>query len=192
MTLKLVVGLGNPGANYKKTRHNIGFEVLDLIASEENLKFAKGRGKFDEVSLFVGMQKLILAKPLTFMNLSGFAVRQLLDFYKIEIKDLLVVCDDVNIPFGKLRIRTKGSAGGNNGLKSIIQHLKTNEFSRLRIGVGVENNPASLAGFVLGKFSEDENENLEKIKKMASEAVFDFCKKDINNLMTKFNSFELA
>ncbi len=192
MSAKLIVGLGNPGATYKKTRHNIGFEILDLIASEENLKFSKGKGKYDEVSFFVGTQKLILAKPLTFMNLSGFAVRQLFDFYKIEIKDLLVVCDDVNISFGKLRIRTKGSAGGNNGLKSIIQHLHTNEFSRLRVGVGVENNPASLANFVLGKFSDEENENLEKIKKTASKAVFDFSKEDINILMNKFNSFDLA
>ncbi|KAA3598041.1 MAG: aminoacyl-tRNA hydrolase [Calditrichaeota bacterium] len=192
MSSKLIVGLGNPGATYKKTRHNIGFEVLDLIASDENLKFSKGKGKYNEVSFFLGTQKLILAKPLTFMNLSGFAVRQLLDFYKIEVEDLLVVCDDVNISFGKLRIRTKGSAGGNNGLKSIIQHLHTNEFSRLRIGVGVENNPASLANFVLGKFSEEETENLEKIKKTASKAVLDFCKEDINILMTKFNSFDLA
>lgn len=192
MGSKLIVGLGNPGAIYKKTRHNIGFEILDLIASEENLKFANGKGKYDEVSFFVETQKLILAKPMTFMNLSGFAVRQLLDFYKIEVEDLLVVCDDVNISFGKLRIRTKGSAGGNNGLKSIIQHLHTNEFARLRIGVGVENNQASLANFVLGKFSEQENENLERIKMAASKAVLDFCKEDISILMTKFNSFDLA
>ncbi|MCC7430834.1 aminoacyl-tRNA hydrolase [bacterium] len=187
----LLVGLGNPGEKYKNTRHNIGFEVLDFIAHKNNLTFKSGRGNYHETSFILETDKIILAKPQTFMNLSGVAVRSLVDFYQIELKNILVLCDDVNIPLGKLRIRAKGSSGGNNGLASIIDSLGTNQFARLRIGVGNDFQPSNLVSFVLGKFPESQTEKINSIKNAVYEAALTFCKSNLMLVMNKFNSLEL-
>jgi PTH1 family peptidyl-tRNA hydrolase len=159
--MKIVVGLGNPGREYDNTRHNIGFEVVEELARRHNAPRAKLRfdAEISEVSL--GAEKLLLAKPQTFMNASGRSVRQLVDFYQLPLVELLVVCDDMNLDVAKLRLRPGGSAGGQKGLLDIIRHLGTEEFSRLRIGIGRP--PGRMRGtdYVLGRFRAEEKEEIE-------------------------------
>ena len=132
----LIVGLGNPGPQYERTQHNLGFLVVDRIAERNSIRVTRQDSKaLIGVGVIAG-QNVILAKPQTFMNLSGRSLRQVVDFYQVDLKDLLVVCDDVNLPLGQLRIRARGSHGGHNGLRDVQNHLGTQEYSRLRIGVG--------------------------------------------------------
>src|SRR5262249_10080539 len=134
--MKVVVGLGNPGKRYEGTRHNVGYAVVDLLAESPHSGRFQGRFQAQVAELLEGEHKVLLAKPETFMNLSGRSVRQIVDFYQVLLKDLLIVCDDVNLPLGKLRARARGTHGGHNGLRDIQNHLGTNEYSRLRVGVG--------------------------------------------------------
>ena len=162
---KLIVGLGNPGKEYTTTRHNVGFLVLDELARKIDARFSpnkKLRGDVSELNL--NGEKIILLKPSTFMNLSGEAVQKVVDKYKIELSDVWVVHDDVDLDFGVLRIRKDGSAGGHNGLKSIIKMLGSEEFVRIRIGVGATPERMALEDWVLSKFGKDEIEELDKIK----------------------------
>ncbi|MFA5994909.1 MAG: aminoacyl-tRNA hydrolase [Patescibacteria group bacterium] len=157
--MKLIVGLGNPGKQYEKTRHNIGFRVLDEICDNWTLQKSCQ-------ALICKNDTIIYAKPQTFMNLSGLAVKKLWQFYKIEIKDILVVYDDKDLPFGKLRFRTKGSSGGHNGMNSIIAELGTSEFPRLRIGIAPTDSQTIIhdtADYVLAKFSKEEEKLLPEI-----------------------------
>ena len=158
--MKLIIGLGNPGLEYNKTRHNLGFFVLEQFLSKKGLKLDKE--KFDSVYTTdgVGDDKVIYAEPTTFMNLSGLSVGEISKFYKINPKDILVIYDDLDLPVGQPRFRSKGSAGGHNGIKSIIKHLGTEDFNRLRIGIGKNNIEASK--YVLGKFSKQDQEEIEK------------------------------
>src|SRR5262245_26389202 len=133
--MKVVVGLGNPGSKYAGTRHNVGFEVVDLLAQSPHASRFQSRFQAQVAELVEGPDKLLLVKPETFMNLSGRAVRQVLDFYQLPRESLLVVCDDINLPLGKLRVRARGTHGGHNGLRDIQNHLGTTEYCRLRIGV---------------------------------------------------------
>src|SRR5438067_6260350 len=130
--MKVVVGLGNPGKQYDGTRHNVGYAVVDYLAQSPRAGRPRGRFEADVIELDEGPTPLLLVKPMTFMNLSGRSVRQVVDFYKLEPPDLLIVCDDVSLPLGKLRARARGSAGGHNGLRNIQDHLGTQEYSRLR------------------------------------------------------------
>ncbi len=156
--MKLIVGLGNPGRKYNKTKHNIGFMCLDNYAKTNSLKFKK-ENKFRGESLKTG--NLILLKPHTFMNLSGESIRLVMDYYNIEVDDVLIIYDDLSLPLGKLRLREKGSPGGHNGIKSIIQNLGTKEFRRLRIGI--DSNPLIDAkNYVLGKFSKEESKQMQE------------------------------
>src|SRR3954453_846800 len=159
--MKLVVGLGNPGAKYDGTRHNAGFAAVDLLATRHGVPWeAAPRG----IEALVGRwraEDVVLAKPLTFMNLSGTAIVGLLQFYKIEVPDLLVVVDEVQLETGRIRIRPEGSAGGHNGLKSIVASLATLQYPRLRIGVGRGDNRRDLADHVLAKFDPAEREIVE-------------------------------
>lgn len=165
---KLIVGLGNPGRQYENTRHNIGFMLLDRLASSENATFKHVmRYQSDMAKLPDGNW---LAKPQTFMNLSGRAIQQIMSFFKMEPADLLVVYDDASLPIGTLRFREKGSAGGHNGIKSIIGHLGTEEFPRLKIGIG-GSGPADMSSHVLGKFTDEEASILENTLARALEAV---------------------
>lgn len=150
----LIVGLGNPGRDYEKTRHNIGFRCVDAIATAHQFIFAKKQAKALIADGMIADRKVLLAKPQTYMNLSGESVRGLMDFYKIPLANILVISDDLDIPLGTLRIRAKGGAGGQNGLKSIIQHLGTPDFARLRFGIGRPPGRMEPAAYVLQDFDK--------------------------------------
>jgi peptidyl-tRNA hydrolase, PTH1 family len=186
--MKLVVGLGNPGRKYTETRHNVGFRVLAELAARS----AAGKPRFDFeaelVEASLGGQKVILAAPQTFMNLSGSSVLRLRDFYKLEFADLLVVCDDFNLPLGRLRMRTSGSAGGQKGLGDIIHRLSTESIPRLRIGIGSPPSGFETADFVLSKFRKEEQSEIELAIALAADAVTDWAQRGIDPAMNKFNS----
>lgn len=154
--MKLIVGLGNPGMQYAATRHNIGFEVIDSIAETYNISVMKNKYKALIGEGNIAGEKVILMKPQTYMNLSGEAVKACMDFHKISNEDLIVIYDDISLAVGQLRIRKSGSAGGHNGIKNIIAHLGTQEFPRIKFGVGEKPAGWDLANYVLGRFSEDD------------------------------------
>jgi PTH1 family peptidyl-tRNA hydrolase len=187
--MKMIVGLGNPGAEYRETRHNVGFKVADALA--ERWRAAdQWREKFEalHVKTTVGGEQVILAKPLTFMNLSGQAVTGLSGFYKIEPADILIVTDDVALPLGRLRARREGGAGGHNGLKSIIQSLATQAFPRMRVGVGRGDNRRDLADHVLGRFEADERDTVSAAVLRAADATEVFLSEGIERVMNVFNA----
>ena len=172
--MKVIVGLGNPGPKYRGTRHNVGFDVVDYLAKGPGAGPFRSRFRAQLAELSENGQAILLVKPETFMNLSGRAVRDLLDFYKLSLEELLVVCDDINLPLGKLRVRAKGSHGGHNGLRNIQEHLGTVDYARLRIGVDA---PTLTAGdatidHVLGRFRASERATMdEAIHKAAMAAL---------------------
>ncbi len=183
----IIVGLGNPGKQYEHTRHNVGFEVIDILADrigicieEKKHKALCGRGILEG-------QKVVLVKPQTFMNLSGESVRAIFDFYKVESKDIIIVYDDVSLEPGQLRIRGKGSAGGHNGIKNIIAHLGTQEFPRVKVGVGEKPKGMDLADYVLSRFSKEEQDTMEEAFHEAANAVTMMVKQDIDSAMNHFN-----
>lgn len=169
--MKLIVGLGNPGSKYEGTRHNVGFQVIDRLADEAGA--ASARSKFDGLVWECSLegQKTLLLKPQTFMNRSGGSVRKAVDFYQIPVEDVLVVCDDFNLPLGRLRIRGSGSDGGQNGLADVIRCLGTDEVPRLRIGIGPAPERWSPADFVLGKFSAEQRSEADRQVARAVDAV---------------------
>lgn len=169
----IIVGLGNPGNKYEGTRHNVGFGVIDVLAERLHAGRPSRFGKSMIYKGVIGSEKVILVKPLTYMNLSGEAVQEICSYYKADHHDdLIVISDDVDLPVGHLRIRKKGSAGGHNGLKSIIQHLGDDEFTRIRIGVGAKPAPgADLAGHVLGHFAGEDKKSIEEAFVKAADAV---------------------
>ncbi|NTW82361.1 MAG: aminoacyl-tRNA hydrolase [Chlorobiaceae bacterium] len=186
--MKLLVGLGNPESRYLGTRHNVGFEVVEKIADSFRSVFSAGKGKYHAAKIIHGRESVILLKPMTYMNLSGQAVVSAMNFYKIERKDLLVICDDLNLPAGTVRLRSKGSAGGQNGLKNIIECFGSDEFARLRIGIRTDEKPLySFSSFVLGKFSEDERKIMDKVLPFCAEAALDFTINGIEHSMNHFN-----
>jgi PTH1 family peptidyl-tRNA hydrolase len=167
--MKAIVGLGNPGNQYAGTRHNIGFLVVDRLAALYNAQPAKTRFKSLVTEVTVGPEKVILLKPQSYMNLSGDAVRLMGSWYKLYADEILVVLDELDLPFGTLRLRERGSAGGHNGLSSVIQQLGTSEFPRLRVGIGRGRSQAIAR--VLSKFSEEEARELPEVIERASEAA---------------------
>jgi peptidyl-tRNA hydrolase, PTH1 family len=184
---RLIVGLGNPGAKYDRTRHNIGFDLIDQVAKRWQISIAdqkKFQGMVGEG--WVNRQKIVLLKPQTFMNLSGQSVRAVLDWYKLEPTEVLVLYDDLDLPLGKLRIRLSGSAGGHNGMKSIISHLGTNAFPRLRMGIGKTNDET--IAHVLGKFSVAESAIVGEILQIAGDAVDLSVGSGVEKAMNKFNN----
>lgn len=186
--MKILVGLGNPGSQYRFTRHNAGFLVLDRLAERLALPF--GRERFG--GLFAKGQcegcDVVLLKPLTYMNRSGECVGQALRYTNAAPEDVLVVVDDVNLPLGRLRVRSDGSAGGHNGLKSIIEHLGSDAFPRLRIGVGQGRQGATLTGHVLGTFAQDEMPEMERAVDRAADAAVTFVVKGLGPAMNAFNA----
>lgn len=196
---QLIVGLGNPETKYEQTRHNIGFEAIDALAKawripiSENRKF---KGKFGEGVTFSG-EKIRLLKPLTYMNLSGQAIRAVVDWYKLPPTSVLVIYDDMDLPLGRLRLRLSGSAGGHNGMKSTISHLGTQNFPRLRIGIG---KPKSMTGtmeretvsYVLGKFSSTEMQIMEQVLKWAGEAIDLSLHQGVEKAMSLYNNRSLV
>ena len=183
--MKAIVGLGNPGEKYSATRHNIGFQVIDAIANRYQVNF-KSKGKSLIGSFFIEGEKVFLVKPQTFMNASGEGVLEIVEYYGIGIKDLLIIYDDIDIDLGKVRIRQKGSAGTHNGMRSIIAELKSEEMPRIRVGIGKQEN-IPLIPFVLGRFTPDELPIVEKMVENASQAALYFAKEDIYNCMNKYN-----
>ena len=183
---KLVVGLGNPGSKYDGTRHNIGFEAVDrLAAGGSGAKFSrKFDGQVAEVE--IDFRRVLLLKPETFMNLSGRSVVPALRFYKLEPSDLLVLCDDLNLPLGKLRLRPGGSDGGQKGLRDISAHLGTNDYARLRIGIG-DRGPTDAADYVLGRFKSAERPIIEDALILTAQAVAVWTAQGIEAAMNRFN-----
>lgn len=186
--MKLIVGLGNPGRKYQQTRHNVGFEVVDLLSRRYDLGRAKKKfkGKLNEAA--IGGQNVLLLKPETFMNLSGSSVQLVRDFFQISNDDLLVVCDDFNLPLGQLRFRRGGSAGGQKGLSDILRLAGANDISRLRIGIG--NPPAGwdVADYVLSQFRSDETQLISQAISKAVNGVADWVENDIGYCMNRYNS----
>jgi PTH1 family peptidyl-tRNA hydrolase len=187
--VKLIVGLGNPGKEYRETRHNVGFMVADELARRHQLQWAMAPGQVPEtfVAKRFGDPSWLVAKPLTFMNRSGEAVAALARYYGIDAADLLIVVDEVALPFTRLRARARGSAGGHNGLKSVIAGLGSTEFPRLRLGVGRGDARRDLADHVLAKFEKGEHADLETLISRAADAAEMFAVADIEKVMRTYN-----
>lgn len=184
----IIVGLGNPTKEYEGTRHNVGFEVIDAIADKYNIDVTERKHRAFCGKGLVAGQRVILVKPQTYMNLSGESVRSVLDFYKVdEESELIVIYDDVSLGVGQLRIRKKGSAGGHNGIKNIIQHLGHNVFQRIKVGVGEKPKEYDLADYVLGHFSKEDKELMKDGYKRAVEAVEMLVMGDVDGAMNEFN-----
>ncbi len=185
-TLKLIVGLGNPGAKYVGTRHNIGFELVDRLADGRSRSHFAARfdGQFAEIE--IDYHRVLLLKPETFMNLSGRSVGQAVRFYKIPLEDILVVCDDLSLPVGKLRLRPGGSDGGQKGLRDITSHLGTDQYPRLRVGIG-EKNEMDAADYVLSRFRSGERPLIDDALILASQAAAVWATQGIDTAMNRFN-----
>ncbi len=184
----IIVGLGNPGREYDNTRHNIGFDVIDELADKENISVMEKKHKAIIGKGVVAGQKVILAKPTTFMNLSGESVRELVDYYKVdETEELIIISDDISLDVGRLRVRKKGSAGGHNGLKSIISHVGHDNFVRVKMGVGEKPKGWDLADYVLGRFSGPERETMNDAAKRAADAIRTIIAEGPDAAMNKFN-----
>ena len=182
----LIVGLGNPGLKYQNTRHNIGFEILDALAKQDELSFTTE--KLADICTFKQKGRtFILVKPNTYMNLSGKAVRYWLQQEKIELNNLLVVTDDINLDFGTLRIKNKGSHGGHNGLKHIQEVLSTNQYTRFRFGVGSQFPKGQQVDYVLGHWDEEQKKSLDERLDKATKAIISFGLAGIHNTMNDFN-----
>ena len=184
----IIVGLGNPGSRYEGTRHNMGFDVIDRLI--ENNRIPQAGRKFHAVygTGMIGGEKVVLAKPITFMNLSGTSVRELTDFYKIDpSRELIVISDDIDLDPGRIRIRKKGSAGGQNGLKHIIQCLGTQDFIRVRVGTGAKPQNWELADWVLSRFSKDERTKVDDAIVRAAEAIETIVTDGIDTALRRFH-----
>ena len=185
--MHLIVGLGNPTKQYEGTRHNVGFETIDRIAAENQIRVEEKKHKALYGSGYIEGEKVILAKPQTFMNLSGESVRELSDYYKIPAENIIVIYDDISLDVGQLRIRKKGSAGGHNGIKSIISHLGTNVFPRIKVGVGEKPSGYDLADYVLGHFSKDDRAKMQEGYTRAMHAAEMLVAGDVEQAMNEYN-----
>ena len=194
--LKLLVGLGNPGSEYNKTRHNVGFMVIEEIARQNNCIFRENKKLYGKTSEYgTGIEKTRLLMPNTYMNESGKSVRSAKDWFNFENHQLIVLLDDMDLPLGKIRVRSKGSSGGHNGLKSIINHLGTNEFKRLKIGIGSpselqEERKSKTVSHVLGKFSKEEFVILNFIIKEIISSIESIKSNNWGKITTRLNSYK--
>lgn len=185
--MKLIVGLGNPGKPYENTKHNIGFNVIDALAKEwgADLNQVKFKGQYATVHRPEG--KVMLLKPLTYMNLSGECVGPMMDYFDIAVEDLIVIYDDLDLETGKLRLRQKGSAGGHNGIKSLIQHVGTQEFNRIRVGVNRPPAGMKVADYVLSKFTKDEQPIVAQATDKCVAALESYLREPFLEVMNKYN-----
>lgn len=184
--MKLIVGLGNPGKEYAGTRHNCGFMVIDRLASKLNVNVDQNKFKGLYAKVKYHGEDIILLKPQTYMNLSGESVNAMMNFFKIDKEDLLVIYDDLDMPVGKLRLRKTGSAGGHNGIKNIIAHLNSQDFKRIRVGID-RHKYMNVADYVLSRFSKVESEAIEQGIENAANAVLDYLDNDFNHAMNYYN-----
>lgn len=183
----VIAGLGNPGSKYEKTRHNVGFQVIDCLAEKYHIEMNQKKHKaICGVGMIEG-QKVLLVKPQTYMNLSGESIREALDFYKVDEEEFLVIYDDISLQPGQLRIRKKGSAGGHNGIKNIIQHLGVQVFSRIKVGVGEKPQGYDLADYVLGNFSKEDEVIMKEAYERAAQAAVEILCEGVDKAMNKFN-----
>jgi PTH1 family peptidyl-tRNA hydrolase len=184
--MKLIVGLGNPGLEYAGTRHNAGFAVIDLLANRNRIQVSKRqhRSVFGEGN--IAGRRVLLARPMTYMNLSGEAVGALFRYYKLEVSDVIVIVDDVALPVGRIRLRLKGSSGGQNGLESVLRHLGTQDVPRIRVGVGAAR-PGDMVGHVLSRFRADDLPLMEEAYLRAAEAVELAIADSFENAMNRYN-----
>jgi peptidyl-tRNA hydrolase, PTH1 family len=185
--MKLVVGLGNPGRKYQGTRHNIGYAILAELGRQFGATSLKNKFHGEVMEANISGQRALLLSPLTYMNLSGLSVSEAKAFYKIADEELLVLCDDLNLPLGKLRIRAQGSSGGQKGLDDIIRKLGSDNFSRLRVGIGSPPEGYDWANFVLSKFSAEESPQIEEAVRRASDAVASWARDGVESCMNQFN-----
>jgi PTH1 family peptidyl-tRNA hydrolase len=186
--MKLIVGLGNPGDTYIDSRHNIGFSVVDLLSKEAKCSFKRDRGMFAlTCRMKLSGEDVIMAKPVTFMNLSGGSVKALVRKYKVETGQLLVVCDDLDLDLGRIKIRPSGSAGGHHGLESIIDSIQSNQFARLRVGIGRPHSGADVSDYVLARFNRREKEIMDQAVQVAAACVNSWVAGNIQETMSAFN-----
>ena len=185
--MKIIVGLGNPTSQYVGTRHNIGFAVIDELSKEYNIAVDTKKHKALCGKGMIAGENVILAKPQTYMNLSGESVRALVDYYKVTNEDVIIVYDDISLDVGDIRIRQKGSAGGHNGIKNIIAHLNTQEFPRVKVGVGEKPKGQDLVNYVLGHFSKGEMEQIQSGIEMAAKSIAVMVEDGIQKAMNDFN-----
>lgn len=185
--MKIIIGLGNPGRQYEDTRHNAGFMVLDKFADKHEVDISKARFNALLGEVFVNGEKVVLVKPMTYMNNSGQAVGEVLNFYKPDLEDIIVVVDDIEIELGMLRIRAKNGKGTHNGLKSIYAHLKTDDYAKMKLGVGKFKRDMDLADFVLARPSKEDDEIIDDLIDRAVEALDEFTASPIDIVMNKFN-----
>lgn len=185
--MKLIVGLGNPGKQYEKTRHNIGFQVVERLSERLNIPVNQGKFKGLYGSGHVRGEKVVLLKPLTYMNLSGESIRQVVDYFDVDTEDIIVIYDDLDLPVGKIRLRQKGSAGGHNGIRSTIQHLGTQEFNRIRVGINRPQNGQSVSDYVLSNFSKEEQEMITEVANKCAEACEAALERPFLQVMNEFN-----
>lgn len=182
----VIVGLGNPGKKYENTRHNIGFITVDLLAERHGIKINKIKHKALVGEGTISDQKVLLVKPQTYMNLSGNSVREIMEYYKVDVENLLIIYDDIDIPTGAVRIRKKGSAGTHNGMRSVIYDLQSDQFPRIRIGMGLDKK-MDLKDFVTGGFTKSEKGLLEKAVAHSADAVECFLRSGIDKAMNEYN-----
>ncbi|MCX7922231.1 MAG: aminoacyl-tRNA hydrolase [Clostridia bacterium] len=183
----IIAGLGNPGAEYISTRHNIGFEIVDFLADKHGIKISKLKHKALLGDGTIEGRRVILVKPQTFMNLSGESIREIIEWYKVPMENIIIIYDDIDLPLGKIRVRPKGSAGTHNGMRSIIYHTQSDEFPRVRVGIGKPPQGWELANYVLGKFSNDEKKFVHESMINAAEAVAAIVKSGAEAAMNKYN-----
>ncbi len=184
--MKLIIGIGNPGKDYEHTRHNIGFDAIDLYAKQNNISIWKEKfnGKYCETK--INDEKIILLKPLSYVNLSGIVVKKFIDYYKINISDILVIVDDLDQDVGKYKLKENSSSGGHNGLKNIEQNLGTKNYKRFKIGIS-NNKLLDTKDYVLGKFNKEDRTKIDSVLEIACEVINDFCNFSFNKLMAKYN-----
>lgn len=187
----LIVGLGNPGTEYAATRHNIGFDMITYLSDKYRIPMRGKEGKAIVGKGFIEGQKVMLAQPQTFMNLSGESVRALMDYYKLTEEEVVIIYDDISMPVGQVRIRPKGSAGGHNGIKSIIQHLGTQEFPRIKIGVGDKPANGDLVKHVLGRFGKEEDAMIRDVFELAEKGLLALLQEDVAAAMNAVNGIKI-
>ncbi|WP_102399455.1 aminoacyl-tRNA hydrolase [Haloimpatiens massiliensis] len=185
----LIIGLGNPGKEYEKTRHNLGFDVIDCIGRKYNIQLNRRKFKSIYGEGLIGNEKVILMKPQTYMNLSGESLIEAVNFYKVNNENIIVIYDDISLEVGRIRLRPQGSAGGHNGIKSIIANLNSDKFNRIKVGAGSPE--GGLVSHVLGKFSKEQRDKIEKVLVVAADATEGIISKGMSEAMNQFNGINI-
>lgn len=183
----LIVGLGNPEEEYSNTRHNMGFDSINKLAEKYDIKISKNKFQALYGTGIIEGEKVVLLKPQTYMNLSGISVKQFMDYYRLNSSELIVVYDDLDVEKGSIKIRKQGGPGTHNGMKSVVHELKSTDFFRIRVGIGVPENEQDLANYVLEQLSEEEGKVLGRATKIAADAIESILTDGIDNAMNKFN-----